>query len=384
MRVWMQISALALSAALLAGCGAQTVSAAEPIGIDAAKAAALEDAGVNAADASFTTAELERKGELEYYDVDFTVGGQSYEYDIDAITGVVIAREGGQHGEQTTGAANGLIGEAEAKAKALAHAGLQESQVTFLRAELDQDDGRQVYEVEFYTQDGKEYDYEIDAAAGEILSYDYDAETSVPTAGTASGQTITQAEAKAKALAHAGLKESQVTFLRAELDRDDGRQVYEVEFYTQDYKEYDYEIDAATVAHAGLKESQVTFLRAELDRDDGRQVYEVEFYTQDYKEYDYEIDAATGEVLSYDYDAETDFQTGTSSGKELTAAEAKALALSQVPGATEADIREFSTDRDDGRLEYEGEIHYDGVSYEFEIDGYSGAIRNWEVEKSGW
>ena len=256
MRVWMQISALALSAALLAGCGAQTVSAAEPIGIDAAKAAALEDAGVNAADASFTTAELERKGELEYYDVDFTAGGQSYEYDIDAITGVVIAREGGQHGEQTTGAANGLIGEAEAKAKALAHAGLQESQVTFLRAELDQDDGRQVYEVEFYTQD--------------------------------------------------------------------------------------------------------------------------------YKEYDYEIDAATGEVLSYDYDAETDFQTGTSSGKELTAAEAKALALSQVPGATEADIRKFSTDRDDGRLEYEGEIHYDGVSYEFEIDGYSGAIRNWEVEKSGW
>ena len=337
MRVWMQISALALSAALLAGCGAQTVSAAEPIGIDAAKAAALEDAGVNAADASFTTAELERKGELEYYDVDFTAGGQSYEYDIDAITGVVIAREGGQHGEQTTGAANGLIGEAEAKAKALAHAGLQESQVTFLRAELDQDDGRQVYEVEFYTQDGKEYDYEIDAAAGEILSYDYDAETSVPTAGTASGQTITQAEAKAKAL-----------------------------------------------ANAGLKESQVTFLRAELDRDDGRQVYEVEFYTQDYKEYDYEIDAATGEVLSYDYDAETDFQTGTSSGKELTAAEAKALALSQVPGATEADIWEFSTDRDDGRLEYEGEIHYDGVSYEFEIDGYSGAIRNWEVEKSGW
>lgn len=253
MKVWMQISVLALSAALLAGCGAQTVSAAEPIGIDAAKAAALEDAGVNAADASFTTAELERKGELEYYDVDFTAGGQSYEYDIDAITGVVIARDDDRDDTQSTaGQTGGLIGEAEAKAKAL--------------------------------------------------------------------------------------------------------------------------------AHAGLKESQVTFLRAELDWDDGRQVYEVEFYTQDYKEYDYEIDAATGEVLSYDYDAETDFQTGTSSGKELTAAQAKAIALGQVPGAAEGDIREFSTDRDDGRLEYEGEIRYNGVTYEFEIDGYSGAIRSWETD----
>jgi uncharacterized membrane protein YkoI len=334
MKVWMQISTLALTAALLAGCGAQTVSAAEPIGIDAAKAAALEDAGVNAADASFTTAELERKGELAYYDVDFTAGGQSYEYDIDAITGVVIAREDDRDdGPGTAGQTDGLIGEAEAKAKALSHAGVKESQVTFLRAELDREDGRQVYEVEFYTQDGKEYDYEIDAAAGEILSYDYDAETSVPAAGMSSGQTITQAEAKAKAL-----------------------------------------------SHAGLKESQVTFLRAELDREDGRQVYEVEFYTQDGKEYDYEIDAAAGEVLSYDYDAETEFQAGTSAGKELTAAQAKAIALGQVPGASEGDIQEFSTDRDDGRLEYEGEIRYNGVTYEFEIDGYSGAIRSWETD----
>ena len=52
----------------------------------------------------------------------------------------------------------------------------------------------------------------------------------------------------------------------------------------------------------------------------------------------------------------------------------------QVPGAAEGDIREFSTDRDDGRLEYEGEIRYNGVTYEFEIDGYSGAIRSWETD----
>ena len=108
----------------------------------------------------------------------------------------------------------------------------------------------------------------------------------------------------------------------------------------------------------------------------------MEFYTEDYKEYDYEIDALTGEVYSYDYDAETYFQS-SGSGSEITEEEAKALALAQVPGATESDIIKFETDRDDGRIEYEGEILYSGMKYEFEIDAYSGTIRSWEAEKAG-
>ncbi|HJB04112.1 MAG TPA: PepSY domain-containing protein, partial [Candidatus Evtepia excrementipullorum] len=55
----------------------------------------------------------------------------------------------------------------------------------------------------------------------------------------------------------------------------------------------------------------------------------------------------------------------------------------EVPGATASDIYEFETDRDDGRLEYEGTIYYDGTEYEFTIDGYSGAIRDWDVERHG-
>ena len=135
----------------------------------------------------------------------------------------------------------------------------------------------------------------------------------------------------------------------------------------------------AALEHAGLTADQVSFARAHQDWDDGRPVYDVEFYTADYQEYDYEIDALTGAVLSYDYDAEYyGGQSGT--GTTITAEEAKAMALAKVPGATEADIWEFSTERDDGRSEYEGEIIYDGMKYEFEIDGYSGTIRSWEAE----
>ena len=81
MKIWMKACVLALTVMLLAGCSQQT-SSAEPIGIDAAKAVALEDAGVSAESVSFTTAGLDRRGNTEYYAVDFTADGQTYEYDI--------------------------------------------------------------------------------------------------------------------------------------------------------------------------------------------------------------------------------------------------------------------------------------------------------------
>ena len=141
------------------------------------------------------------------------------------------------------------------------------------------------------------------------------------------------------------------------------------------------EEEAAQIAKEHAQVTDCTMLPVKLDRDDGRQVYDVEFFTADGKEYDYEIDAATGEVLSYDYDAER--QAAAASGTaSITEAEAKALVLAQVPGATEENFLEFKTDYDDGRLEYEGELFYDGMKYEFTVDGYSGTIREWESEKT--
>lgn len=132
------------------------------------------------------------------------------------------------------------IGEAKAKEIALDHAGLSSSQVTFVRAKLDWDDGRAEYEVEFYTN-GKEYDYEIDAVTGDIRSYDYDAEHYAPSAST--GTSITESQAKAIVQDRAGSTSG--TFREFKLDWDDGRAKYEGE-YRVGYTEYDFEIDAAT------------------------------------------------------------------------------------------------------------------------------------------
>ncbi|MBQ4128995.1 MAG: PepSY domain-containing protein [Ruminococcus sp.] len=65
------------------------------------------------------------------------------------------------------------IGEKKAKSIALKHAGLKESEVSGLYVELDYDDGVLRYEVDF-RQGQIEYDYDIDAKTGDILSYDKD------------------------------------------------------------------------------------------------------------------------------------------------------------------------------------------------------------------
>ena len=151
---------------------------------------------------------------------------------------------------------------------------------------------------------------------------------------------------------------------------------------------------AAAIKAAGFSEADVTFVSAELDRRNGIEFYDIDFHANG-KEYDYDIDAFTGTVIGSETPERADkddkvppvkdtpentASSKTENSVEISESEAKKIALAQVPGAKESDIRGFEIDYDDGRLEYEGSIFYGELEYEFEIDGYSGAIRSWEVE----
>ena len=264
------ISTGLILAAALAGCtpSAQTGGQSAYIGVEDAKAAALSAAQVDSADAQFSVAELWDHDGEQYYEVDFTAGGQEYHYAIDAVTGMAI--------ESGTGAA--------AQQSAAVQGGVSTQQ------------------------------------------------------GTAGDGQIGEDEAKRIALEDAGVAEADTDYLQVHLDRDDGAEIYDVEF--------------AVFANDG----SVT-------------------------EYDYEIDAATGEIRSQDHEAERIALYGGSDSQNGVMAEDKIrdIALAKVPGATEKDIR-LSLDRDDGRMSYEGKIIYQGMEYDFEIDAYSGAIREWEAE----
>lgn len=138
--------------------------------------------------------------------------------------------------------------------------------------------------------------------------------------------------------------------------------------------------------HAGKTASQVQFIKAQQDWENGRKVYEIEFIVSGgtgYTEYDYEIDAATGKIVSYDYDAENytpSQNTNTNANVKISEATAKQTALSRVPGATAANLYKFKLDFDDGRWEYEGEIRYGTMEYDFTIDANTGAILEWDME----
>ena len=141
------------------------------------------------------------------------------------------------------------IGIEKAKEIAMSHAGVSAGSVSFVKAKLDHEDGVKVYDIEFYS-DNVEYDYEINAATGAIVSFDQDIENyAVPTQPAAPTQAassvISVDKAKQIALSHAGV--SGASFTKVKLDTDDGVRVYEIEFKVGNV-EYDYDIDASSGA----------------------------------------------------------------------------------------------------------------------------------------
>ena len=61
----------------------------------------------------------------------------------------------------------------------------------------------------------------------------------------AAGQGLTLNQAKQAALDYAGVKANEATFTKAHRDYDDGREVYEIEFYVGN-TEYDMDVDVLT------------------------------------------------------------------------------------------------------------------------------------------
>ena len=159
------------------------------------------------------------------------------------------------------------IGVEAAKSAAFAHAGLDASQVTMGEVDFDYEDGRMVYELEFYAN-GAEYEYDIDASTGAVVKFSQEggrtqtsssvgsggASGSAPSgsgggtaqtgAGGSSSPDIGSEAALAAALNHAEVSQDQVYDLEVKREYDDGRLEYEIEFKTGGW-EYEYTISAA-------------------------------------------------------------------------------------------------------------------------------------------
>ena len=70
----------------------------------------------------------------------------------------------------TAFAAKGPLTVEQAKQVALDYAGVKAADVTFTKAHRDYDDGRQVYEIEFYANN-TEYDMDVDVNTGRVTDF---------------------------------------------------------------------------------------------------------------------------------------------------------------------------------------------------------------------
>ena len=228
-----------------------------------------------------------------------------------------------------------------AQTAALKQANIKAENAAISSTTIDEVAGVTCYKVEFTSGDHA-YSYSINAENGEVLEASYRDKNAAPADSTQPDTTASGANTNTSTGAVDEAKAQEIA-----------------------------------LAHAGVKAADATITKSKLDYDDGRQIYEIEWYANGAK-YDYEIAVATGEIVNSGYEAKTVVGTGNSA--TVSEATAKQTALARVSGAAASDIYEWKLDYDDGRPEYEGKIIYGGTEYDFTIDATSGTVTEWDAE----
>ena len=134
---------------------------------------------------------------------------------------------------------------------------------------------------------------------------------------------------------------------------------------------------AIAVDNAGVPESDVYNIKSETDENSGIPVYDIEFET-DYGDYDFEVAVNGGQIVGADYEVDEEW-LNTLESSPVSLEEAAAVVSGKVPGSSAEDI-EIREERDDGRSWYEGELFFDGMKYEFELDPQTGMIYDWNAD----
>lgn len=320
---------------------------------------ALEHSGVSADDAVITQREHDIENGKFVYEIEFRNAGGKYEYKISADTGDIIEFSSSlkvapaKPAETTPKTPEGDRPGAEyitlekAKAIAFSDAQVKESELTALKTELDTENGRKIYEIDFTSSSGFKYEYDIDAYTGEIIKKELKDKTSQTKPNTEKTDTeskTTAEQAKTIALNHAGVKAENATFKKVKMNTHKGRPVWELKFFTGDAK-YKYEIEVSNgqillsdknyfdydsddsneynnnvkkpeisaedisrekaieiaLKHAGVAMADARFDEVDLDHDDGYTVWEIEFDAGQF-EYEFKIDAKNGNILKYKID----------------------------------------------------------------------------------
>lgn len=159
------------------------------ITMEQAQEIALKHAKLTSDQVSFIKTDTELENGIEVYNIEFSYENKEYDYKINSSNGEIVeydsdiedyditqqqaTKENKSVTPNNQNSNNSKITVEKAKEISLKHANLKDNQVVFDKTEMDYDNGVQVYDIEFH-YNNIEYNYEIDANTGNILSYSQD------------------------------------------------------------------------------------------------------------------------------------------------------------------------------------------------------------------
>ena len=159
------------------------------ITMEQAQEIALKHAKLTSDQVSFIKTDTELENGIEVYNIEFSYENKEYDYKINSANGEIVEydsdiedyditqQQATKQNKSVTpnnqNSNNSKITVEKAKEISLKHANLKDNQVVFDKTEMDYDNGVQVYDIEFH-YNNIEYNYEIDANTGNILSYSQD------------------------------------------------------------------------------------------------------------------------------------------------------------------------------------------------------------------
>lgn len=193
------------------------------------------------------------------------------------------------------------IGKDKAAKIALADANLTDTDVTRLRVSKDHDDGQSIYEVEF-TNENTEYEYEILASNGDILSADYE-ESHTPNQQNQNGQQTQNGQQNPDGQQTQNGQQSPDGQQTQDGQQNPDGQQTQNGHHNQSGRQSQADVqlsieDASALALERVPGATQQDLKIELDYDDAYYKYEGDII-YDQKEYEFEIDANTGEFLEW-------------------------------------------------------------------------------------
>lgn len=246
------------------------------------------------------------------------------------------------------------IGMETAVKKVTEHAGVNAMSIKGLEIELEYDDGKMVYEVEFYAN-GREYDYEIDAKSGAVIDFDVEEDDNFE-------------DNYANNSNHSGNKGSRPT-----------EATPTVENPSKTDQVMTSRMSAAQARHAVINKFGGIIQKIEYNYDKSNPLYKGEALKEGQKVV-FELNARTQSFKKWDTSNDNSWDSFSHAIPNMITMDQATNMVINKSGKSNTFVQKNDFLWDDSEPLYQGEAFNRGYKYSFEIYANSGKFQKWDSD----